>query len=552
MAILITLAVAAFIFLLLRLQQRQKYLKKLEMINWKWGKPLDTMRDVRLIAPYHHYIHNNSSISDNIAADLDLDKVFAFADRTNSKPGQQYLYAQMRRHGNSADELLRLEALTEHLTSDRSTRQQIEGELTRLDGRNAYYLQELFTKSHTPLYTAALTFYIQFAHLIWIASLAATIVLHNQLLFILTMGLTLFNCYLHFSNKNKINRYVHSLPQLSLLITVARRIAAIIELPKTETVRQLLAKLKGLKRKLGVVSIEGNLSNDPTDLAYGIWELIKMLLVIEPRMFINSIKEVNQHREDIESIFEYVAEIDMGISIQSFRLSLPYYSMPQFTNDDKLAFTQLYHPLVEECVPNSFQTTANQGVLITGSNMSGKTTFIRAVAINTLLAQTLNTVCAESFHSPLLQICTSIRVSDDIEEHRSYFQAEALSVLEIMKKSETSRCLVIIDEIFRGTNTIERVAAAKSILSYLTAKRNFVFISTHDLELAELLGSEYAVYSFEEMVADKRLTFDYKIKPGILKNKNAIAILEAIGYPATVVSDAYRMSEQLRKKYKAD
>jgi hypothetical protein len=122
MAILIILAVAAFIFLLLRLQQRQKYLKKLEMINWKWGKPLDTMRDARLIAPYHHYIHNNSSISDNIAADLDLDKVFAFADRTNSKPGQQYLYAQMRRHGNSADELLRLEALIEHLTSDRSNR----------------------------------------------------------------------------------------------------------------------------------------------------------------------------------------------------------------------------------------------------------------------------------------------------------------------------------------------------------------------------------------------------------------------------------------------
>jgi DNA mismatch repair ATPase MutS len=140
-----------------------------------------------------------------------------------------------------------------------------------------------------------------------------------------------------------------------------------------------------------------------------------------------------------------------------------------------------------------------------------------------------------------------------VEEHKSYFQAEAISVLDILKKCDAAKpvkSLVIIDEIFRGTNTIERIAAAKAVLAYLTANSNFVFVSTHDLELAELLGSDYAVYSFEELVTDgARLIFDYKIKPGLLKNKNGIAILNALGYPQTVVDDAGVVSEQLRAKY---
>jgi len=127
-----------------------------------------------------------------------------------------------------------------------------------------------------------------------------------------------------------------------------------------------------------------------------------------------------------------------------------------------------------------------------------------------------------------------------------------MSILDIINKSsknEPVKSLIIIDEIFRGTNTIERIAAAKSVLNYLTENKNFVFVSTHDLELAELLNNEYAVYSFEESVNEQRLIFDYKMKTGVLKNKNGIAILKTIGYPESVVEDAYIVSEELRRKY---
>jgi DNA mismatch repair ATPase MutS len=252
-------------------------------------------------------------------------------------------------------------------------------------------------------------------------------------------------------------------------------------------------------------------------------------------------------------LYKYVAEIDMLIAVQSVRVGLPHYSKPVFYTENKqMDLTDMFHPLIYNCVPNSIHTRTDEGVLITGSNMSGKTTFIRSIAINTLLAQTIYTTCTNGYKAPLLRLQTSIRTSDDLGEHKSYFQAEALSILDIINQSggeEPVKSLIIIDEIFRGTNTIERIAAAKSVLTYLTDNKNFVFVSTHDLELAELLDNDYAVYSFEETVNDTRLIFDYKMKTGVLKNKNGIAILETIGYPETVVEDAYIVSEELRRKY---
>ena len=184
--------------------------------------------------------------------------------------------------------------------------------------------------------------------------------------------------------------------------------------------------------------------------------------------------------------------------------------------------------------------------------MSGKTTFIKAIAVNALLAQTLFTSFTKSYKAPFLKIQTSIKTTDSIEEQKSYFQAQAQSILNIMGRSteaEEVKSLVIIDEIFRGTNSIERIAAAKSVLSYITANQNFVFVSTHDLELAELLDEDFAIYSFEDSKSGGSLVFDYKLKEGFLKSRNGIAILESMGYPESVIDDANIVSERMMLKY---
>ena len=540
----------------------QNRTKKLQSVIDKWGKPLGSERNFKLIAPYFNYCNTgNNILTDAIVEDLDLEDLFAYIDRTNSKPGQQYLYQKLRMPEGSTKELLELDELSSRFEADERLRRLVELELLALSGKNAYYLQELFTTQYRALYNGFLRVYIKLAALLNLAALILTVVLHNQYFFFLTLAFTLFNLYLHYGNKRKISGYVHSLPQLHALINISKKLYTLVP-GSTADVNGSLNSLAKLNKSLSMISFQERAAADPNDLAFAFTELLKIFFLIEPAMFLLSVDQLNERRQDIERLYVYVGGVDMAISVVSLRTSLPFYSKPEFISSGEMKMADLYHPLIPGCVANSLTVTATQGTLITGSNMSGKTTFIRAVAINAIMAQTLFTSCTKSYSAPFVQILTSIRLSDDLEEHKSYFQSEAISMLNILRKSESPMpSLIIIDEIFRGTNTIERVAAAKAILSFLTASRNFTFVSTHDLELAELLGNEYATYSFEEKIAEshsgdhlgerlgERLVFDYLIKPGILKNKNGIAILQALGYPKAVVDEALATSRVLNKKY---
>jgi DNA mismatch repair ATPase MutS len=527
--------------------------KRLAEIRNKWGKPYFNDQNFSLIGIYAESKLESNKITNATANDLDLENIFAYIDRTNSKPGQQYLYNKLHNPILDTAELQQLDKNVTALGKDRAKQERIELELSKLNTKNAYYLPELFVKEQQPLFTPLQTSYIQISWIIMICLIVMLTLVHSQVYFLALLGLGILNTALHYKNKGKIAQYTHSLPQLLVLNKVGWWLIKNVAVCGNERILAALGKIDKLKRSLLFVSFQNSISSDPLDIFSAVFELIKTVFLLESVMFISSLKKVNKYRAEIEDVYKYVAEIDTLIAIDSVRTGLPYYTKPVFTKEDvELKITELYHPLVDKCVANSIASRADKGGLITGSNMSGKTTFIRAVALNTLLAQTIYTCCAKEYDAPLLNIHTSIRVSDDIEEHKSYFQAEALAVLDIVKQcgiNEPFRSLVIIDEIFRGTNTIERIAAAKSVLSYLTANRNFVFVSTHDLELAELLGDDYAIYSFEELVNNKRLVFDYKIKEGLLKNKNGIAILESLGYPSSVVKDAGIVSEQLRQKY---
>jgi DNA mismatch repair ATPase MutS len=105
--------------------------------------------------------------------------------------------------------------------------------------------------------------------------------------------------------------------------------------------------------------------------------------------------------------------------------------------------------------------------------------------------------------------------------------------------------LFLLDEIFKGTNTVERISAGKAVLSYLNRADNMVFVSTHDIELADLLNQEYELYHFSEKVDHQTVDFDYKLKDGRLKNRNAIRILQINDYPETIIAEAIELSKVL-------
>jgi DNA mismatch repair ATPase MutS len=275
-------------------------------------------------------------------------------------------------------------------------------------------------------------------------------------------------------------------------------------------------------------------------------ELIKALFLIEPLVLYNVLKELDLRRAQIQQIYEFVGETDVAMSIEFLRADLPYSCFPTITSVERqTTATEVYHPLIFNFVSNSIDLK-EKSALLTGSNMSGKTTFIRTMGINTLTAQTINTCFAKAFTTPILKIHSAIRISDDLLNDKSYYFEEVLTVKELIQESSSGfGNLFLLDELFKGTNTVERIASGKAVLTYLNKGSNIAFVATHDLELAELLKDTFRLFHFTEVIREGNVVFDYKIKPGNLSNTNAIRILELNEYPLEVTEEATRLARQI-------
>lgn len=528
--------------------------KRLARIQGKWGRPVNTRRNFDLIKRYLDASEDANKISSQTANDLDLNSVFNYIDRTNSKPGKQYLYNLLHHPLTDVDALHDLDNTIEDLNLDIPARERIEVELSKLNRTSAYHIADLFLKTPEPAFQSVLGTYVKVSPFLILAGFISLVVIPNIFSFIFLILLFVYNLVIHFTSRKKISSYTNSLPQMLIMQQVAVTLVKSGKFNQGEAVKQNLINLTGLRRALTLVNIESNLVTSDSDISYAVFQLFKVLFLMEPRVYSSSLKHIAKYREDIKEVYKFVGQADALISIQSVRDGLPIYCKPEITGiDGKLEVSELFHPLVANCVPNSLYTTdADKGALITGSNMAGKTTFIKALGLNALLAQTIFTSCSKAYSAPVLKIQTSIKTADNIDEAKSYFQAQASAILNIIDhsaKKETIKSLVIIDEIFRGTNTIERIAAAKSVLSYITANDNFVFVSTHDLELAELLDEDFLVYSFTDSKDGRILVFDYVLKPGLLKSTNGIAILKSMGYPEPVIDEANIVSERMMNKY---
>jgi DNA mismatch repair ATPase MutS len=261
--------------------------------------------------------------------------------------------------------------------------------------------------------------------------------------------------------------------------------------------------------------------------------------LIEIHSFFSCLKQIKNKKEDINTLINYIGSIDAAISTAALRAGTDKYTTPQFVNHKKeFNTTNVYHPLIEDCVANSI-TVKDKSILITGSNMSGKSTFIRTIAINSILAQTIYTCFADVFTTPVVKVFSSVRITDSLQEGKSYYFEEVNTIGSLIKASDMPfQNLFILDEVFKGTNTIERVAAAKAILSYLNKNDNIVFVSTHDIELADLLKTEFDLYHFTEDIANEKLVFDHELKAGVLKTRNAIKLLALSNYPPEIIEEA--------------
>lgn len=314
-----------------------------------------------------------------------------------------------------------------------------------------------------------------------------------------------------------------------------------LELESIERLRDYKTLLKKINRKTG--SFYNKVGLD-TDIFY---ELISTVTLHEAMLFLSIKDLVNENKENLCKLYFILGDIDNQIALSNLYYNLDLVckaDVADKTEDISIEGEELHNPIIylkdkEESVGNTFKFTKD--ILLTGSNASGKSTFLRTIGINHLMAKTLGFVVAKKFKTTDTDIFTSIDIKDSIEEKTSYFMAEAKT---IKKMIDNPGNIYFLDEVFKGTNTIDRISAASSTLDYLS-KQGFVVAATHDIELTNILEKDFSNYHFEEVVTKDEIKFDYKLKEGRAATRNAIRILEMYDYPEIITKKAREKSEEI-------
>ena len=223
-----------------------------------------------------------------------------------------------------------------------------------------------------------------------------------------------------------------------------------------------------------------------------------------------------------------IEELEALISLAGIGILKKNVCMPILVDDVELDFKNIEHPLISsgKVVSNDFSNTAGVNI-ITGSNMGGKTTFIRTVGINLILMNAGTFVCSTSFRSCYFRIFTSISVNDDIDKGISTFYGELIR----MKKSidfHGGNRLVLVDEIFKGTNYNDRIYGAMNVIKKLDDSKTMLFVTTHDFELCDYKIKNLRNYYFKEYYEGDSIKFDYKLREGKCESTNAKYLMKKL------------------------
>ena len=233
---------------------------------------------------------------------------------------------------------------------------------------------------------------------------------------------------------------------------------------------------------------------------------------------------------------EAVGEIEALGSLASFALEHPAYAMPEIAAEGPLfEARELGHPLIPAArrVTNSIRLDPTLRLLVvSGSNMSGKSTMMRSVGLGAVLAMAGGPVCAESLRLSTTAVGASIRIADSLQENASRFYAEILRIRQVLEMSRHGRLLYLLDEVLAGTNSHDRRIGAEAIVRGLVERGAIGLVSTHDLALAQIAESmapRAANVHFEDHIEDGKVVFDYRMRPGVVTKSNALELMRSVG-----------------------
>ena len=527
------------LFILLRLNKIRKLNFSLSYIRSNYGQVEKRKRDINKIEKFFIFKGSNGSeLNKQTFSDLDLNKFFEVMDRTHTTPGEERLYDMLRRPILNKEDIKKRREKIEFLKENKKIREKIEANLFDIyrEGRGSNLLSLLLEdlkvdKKYYFLYN--LGFFLSIFSLILLCLSFNNIMFFNIKYVALFVTLTLIlNVRLHKMDLGGSSAYSASAAYLCKVLSGASTISK-LNVPELSEYIDILKKNSGVMKF--VMENSGTLGRLQGMDFFS--DYMNIIFLSGERSFFKISDSIIKNREELLKIYEIVGELDALISISSFEKEYGNFVETELTNSKEgfINTVNLVHPLVKSPIGNSIDIHKD-GIIITGSNMSGKSTFLRTVGINMVLAETLGIAFAESFKGSFMKICSSINPGDNLLEGKSYYLGEAESIHDIINTlNEEIPTLSLIDEIFRGTNPVERVNAAAEIMDYLRNNNAVSFVATHDLQIASMVNG-YKCYYFTENVDENGLKFDYHMREGISPTRNAVKLLEYIGYPKNIIN----------------
>ncbi len=526
--LLIVLALMILISAGIKINEIYKTRKSVKTL---WDRKVSFQGDKDAFVHYHNYFVNilenedtddRNIVDDETWSDLDLGQLIDKINFTFTTIGDEMLYASMR---NSTEHKVIDEDLIDDIKQDVNFREKLSYRLAMLgkykNSDTSKFMYEFSPgQKYKPLYIV----------LSLLPVIGVFLFIFNPMIALLAIIFGLgANVYISQKHKGSTGfDYTDIFYALNIIVTAGRL--------KSEY------NSKGLKRLSFLSPLFVNDDNaGEMNIAIQLFVVMKSLFLIDYHIYHAIIKSLNKNHDLYKAGWRYVSELDLNYSVAMWRETLPYYSLPEATGDSFIDVEDLYHPLVRAAVENDLDF--NKDILLTGSNASGKSTFMKALGINVVLSNGLNTSTSTHFEYRPGKVISSMDITDSVIEGDSYFISEVKSLKRIIDEAEDfeGNLYCIIDEVFKGTNTVERVAAAESLLRYLNGKENvFLIAATHDMELTELMDKELEFYHFRENLIDDEIYFDYKIRQGVSSTTNAIELLRLYEFPGEVYKEARR------------
>ncbi|MCD7726476.1 MAG: hypothetical protein LUI12_13155 [Clostridiales bacterium] len=534
---------------------RRKFLEKLYQ---SYGKPSDRNYGLEELAHIRLYYQKHSmphQIDDTTWNDLNMDLIYQQINTSCSAVGDEYLYYRLRTPVYDAAEMEEWERKIRFFMEQEAERHAIQGIFYALGRMGKYSLYE---------YLEALEELGErknFRYLFWNLLL---LISAGAMFFSPGYGILLFLAILcrnivgYFKEYRQIEPYLASFRYIRRLLACVKQLCS-RSMPEfwaeQERLRTCYERLRPFQRSSCLIVSSAKGSGNPLELAL---DYLRMIFSLDLIQFNRALRTVRGHLGEIDEMITLLGQIETAVAIGSYRSSLQERCCIPVIHYDKgadaaLTIEELYHPLLREPVPNSICVT--RGVLLTGSNASGKSTFLRTVAVCALLAQTIHTCPAAYYEGAVFRIYSSMSLKDDLLRGESYYMAEVQSIKRILDwigqaRREGRRVLCCVDEVLRGTNTVERIAASTQILKLFAREHALCFAATHDGELTKLLADSYDNYHFEEKIDEEDIRFPYRLRKGPATSRNAIALLKALGYDTGIVTGAEEMAEHFQKSGK--